>query len=673
MADENIDINIKVQLKEANAELIQARDRFGDLSKEAINAARKVGELKEKIGDARAQADAFTDGGKFKAVTNSLAGIAGGFSAVQGAISLVSNDTKALAETTKKLQAAMALTQGLTALSELGDAFKVIKTVGVNAFTALKGAIGATGIGLLVVASAAIVANWTKIKKVFQDTFPALKDTATLFDKIKEVAMGAATVIFKMFTGIGKAITNLVKGNFSAALDDLKTGFDVVENYQQGAEKQREVNLQNHLDEQLAKTIKNREDRIAVLQAEGKDTYNLEKKNFADKKKLAKDDAEEMAKLRQEEAILDAQHRKKLKDQADVAAAQKKKDKEQSEKEVHDLVLDLMKEVEEEEAKAAEEKKKKEEEELERQKELAKKRAEIAKDAAFEVSKIGLDSFDKQRLDVEEKYKERLATVEAGSQAEIDLIKLKNEEIGNIEKAEALARLEAKQAIVSAELDLAMQAGQLIQQLAGENKKAQIAGLIIEQAGAIGKIASNTAVANAKSVAAFPLTAGQPWVTINTVSAALSAASVIAGVAKSIKQINSAGSGSNSSGGSQSEPVGKSFKLAKGGLLWGPSHQEGGIKTGFGQEVEGGEFVVNKAATAKNLDLLKAINNQGKSVDLLLSKNPLITKRFDATETILQQLNERSPDQGPIKAYVVASEVSSQQEANKRVNDLAKL
>ncbi len=53
-------------------------------------------------------------------------------------------------------------------------------------------------------------------------------------------------------------------------------------------------------------------------------------------------------------------------------------------------------------------------------------------------------------------------------------------------------------------------------------------------------------------------------------------------------------------------------KLAKGGLLSGPSHNDGGI-TGTGRfgniEVEGGEFVVNKRATRENLPLLYHINN----------------------------------------------------------------
>lgn len=52
-----------------------------------------------------------------------------------------------------------------------------------------------------------------------------------------------------------------------------------------------------------------------------------------------------------------------------------------------------------------------------------------------------------------------------------------------------------------------------------------------------------------------------------------------------------------------------SLKKEKGGLLEGPSHKQGGMPiVGSNIEVEGGEFVVNKKATKKNLPLLKAIN-----------------------------------------------------------------
>jgi hypothetical protein len=114
-----------------------------------------------------------------------------------------------------------------------------------------------------------------------------------------------------------------------------------------------------------------------------------------------------------------------------------------------------------------------------------------------------------------------------------------------------MAEMEARVALQNAQLDLAAQFGGLLKTLAGENKKVAIAGVVVEQAAAIGKILVNTGIANAKAVAASPLTFGAPWVAINSISAALSIAASIAAGVKSIQQINSAGSGGGaaSSGG----------------------------------------------------------------------------------------------------------------------------
>ncbi len=90
--------------------------------------------------------------------------------------------------------------------------------------------------------------------------------------------------------------------------------------------------------------------------------------------------------------------------------------------------------------------------------------------------------------------------------------------------------------------------GKLLQDVAGENKNLAVAGVIIEKAGAIAQIISNTAIANAKAVAAFPITAGQPFVGINTASAGVSIASTIAQASKAVQEIKNPSSGSSGGG-----------------------------------------------------------------------------------------------------------------------------
>ena len=113
-------------------------------------------------------------------------------------------------------------------------------------------------------------------------------------------------------------------------------------------------------------------------------------------------------------------------------------------------------------------------------------------------------------------------------------------------------------------------------------------------------------------------------------------------------------------------------KFAKGGLLQGPSHAEGGIATPFG-EMEGGEAVINKKSTAKFLPILSAINEAGGGV-------PLVNKSKMATGGVTNINNNNVDMSGvqamleayfnrPIKTYVTSSDVTNAQGFDKRLRD----
>jgi len=96
--------------------------------------------------------------------------------------------------------------------------------------------------------------------------------------------------------------------------------------------------------------------------------------------------------------------------------------------------------------------------------------------------------------------------------------------------------------------------GKLLQDVAGENKKTAIAGVIIEKAGAIAQIVANTAIANAKAMGVSPLTGGQPFVGINTGSAIVSIGATIAQASKAIEAIRNPEGSSSGGGGAAALP-----------------------------------------------------------------------------------------------------------------------
>ncbi len=155
---------MKQFLKEANFELLAAQQNFGEYSTEAINAAKKVATLKDSLQEAGETAQLFDPGKKFQAFAGALSAVAGGISAVQGAIGLLGSESENLQKTLVKVQSALALSQGLNAITDSAKDFQRLKAVAVDAFKGIKAAIGSTGIGLLVIAVGTLVAYWDDIK-----------------------------------------------------------------------------------------------------------------------------------------------------------------------------------------------------------------------------------------------------------------------------------------------------------------------------------------------------------------------------------------------------------------------------------------------------------------------------------------------------------------------------
>jgi hypothetical protein len=138
--------NLKSQLKAAQREVETLSEKFGATSREATEAAKKAAQLKDAIGDAKALTDAFNPDAKFNALGGALQGVAGGFSAVQGAMGLVGVESKDVEATLLKVQSAMALSEGLNSVMAAKDSF-----------TNLAAVIGKTTIGQKLLTAAQVV------------------------------------------------------------------------------------------------------------------------------------------------------------------------------------------------------------------------------------------------------------------------------------------------------------------------------------------------------------------------------------------------------------------------------------------------------------------------------------------------------------------------------------
>lgn len=323
--------NIKTELKAANLELIKMQSQFGDYSEQAVKAAKKVAELRDKIQDAKETADLFDPGKKLQAVIGAAGSVAAGFSVATSAMALFGEESAELEKTLIKVNAAMAMASGLQQLADSAKDFQRLGAMAKQAFQVIKAGIGSLGIGLFVIALGTIVANWDAIRKAMIETFPILEDTGKMFNTLKQVFFGVGQALISYLITPFKTFFKLIQGDFKGALNEVLNGFNVIKNYEKGASAERQKQAEQASKERLELWIKEAEDQLAIQKALGKATYDEELKILNAKKQLNLNNVEELKKINQQIKILQAtksiedrkRHEEELKRQEELTKKRK--------------------------------------------------------------------------------------------------------------------------------------------------------------------------------------------------------------------------------------------------------------------------------------------------------------------------------------------------------------
>jgi len=526
MADENIDINIDVEsnageeadkMASLKTQIRETRDSMQKLELQGKATGAQYEKLRAKLDNLN---DA-QDRAKFKAgqFEDRLA-------ALPGPLGKIGSGIKAAGDSFATFGKTLTISLGVIGLL-------------VSAFFAIKEALGKTKEGT------------EALSKVTSAFNKILAPVLALFEKL---GVYLVNNIVPILDTVGSAITKVAKffGASTAKIDEttksLEKNNEAANKLKEEEEKRiKEAEESKKKAEEASK--KREEDRKKrEAEAEKRRQEQLEKSKKADEVEIEafKATLSEREKEEYEAGIKLAEQRKALADagRTDMTAI---------EEQYRIKLAEIKKKYDDEEAKKNEEKAKKDKEDLQKKQEDERGILLTGLQAQFE----DLDRKNQQAdLDFEQDL-QRFAQ-QREILAEQEAIELQNTELTEFQKTEirkkyADARMkltedevatekaaaEAKHQINMAYLGLFEQFGNLLGQLAGKNKGLAIAGIIISQAASIGQIIANTAIANAKSVAASPLTFGAPWVAINTISAGLSIAATIASAAKSIQQINS--------------------------------------------------------------------------------------------------------------------------------------
>lgn len=275
-------------------------------------------------------------------ISGIAAGLMGGFNAIQGVMALTGEKSEELEKTMMKLQAGIAIVQGLQGLEGMtkrmtglveGLTTMIFKTnettaavntetvavqanataqeantVATNAATVatngFKKALVATGIGAIIVLIGTLVAHWEDLKDMIGLSNEKLEQFQGIMDKVKTVLGGVANVIMNAFvasvknaitavTTLGEVTKDVLTFQFGKAAkaakegwgkiaENTKKGLSIVQNYQEGAAKTAARIQEKRTAEALKKSAEELNETIKDNEAK----YGSDWKYTEDGKKL---------------------------------------------------------------------------------------------------------------------------------------------------------------------------------------------------------------------------------------------------------------------------------------------------------------------------------------------------------------------------------------------------
>lgn len=194
--------NLERALSELEATGQKNTQVYKDLSAKQDTLRKKAGELKDTIGDLNAEIkNSGSDTRNLDKAVRAISTVASGYQVAQGALALYGGENKKFEQTLLKLNAVMAITQGLQQIQEeLSKRDSVFTQAAAKAKLLYASAIGtstgalrlfkialaATGIGLAIVAIGALIANWDKLKVAIFGSTQSLEDFKKKQDEIRE-------------------------------------------------------------------------------------------------------------------------------------------------------------------------------------------------------------------------------------------------------------------------------------------------------------------------------------------------------------------------------------------------------------------------------------------------------------------------------------------------------
>lgn len=226
--------------------------KLKDMDASIGNYQRNVGNYADSFSQAmRTQQEATeVTRAKLESVSKVATGLASGYAAVQGAMALFGVENEKLAQTFVKLQAAIALAQGIGGLKDLVEGLGTAKVAFKGAITGVKtfikslrgvkAAIAGTGIGLLVVAVGMLVEYLMNLGDEAEEATVEISFFTDGVERLNE-ALGERHI-----KDAQEAITKYAEA-VRTANGDVKKLVEAQKQYNEEVRKQKKANLENDI------------------------------------------------------------------------------------------------------------------------------------------------------------------------------------------------------------------------------------------------------------------------------------------------------------------------------------------------------------------------------------------------------------------------------------------
>jgi len=276
---------------------------YNALSKEASKLKNSIKSVNDEINKSASDTSNLDN---LIRVTQSLAA---GFAITQGAAALFGEENEEVQQSILKVASAISILQGLqqiqaelkqkdSLLTKAQASAQALYTVVVGQSTgALKIfriALASTGIGLIVLAIGALIANWEKVTETVKENIPWLNNVGEAFDKVKQRVMGVINAFLQVSKTAFEVVRDLATLDFKGAIDNVRNfGKDTVQAYNEGVA--NEISRQGDKARKtlIEQQIKDFERQIKVARAAGEDTAELERALWSNKLALAQKGSEE--------------------------------------------------------------------------------------------------------------------------------------------------------------------------------------------------------------------------------------------------------------------------------------------------------------------------------------------------------------------------------------------